>query len=58
MARAFHIHQTSRSVQGRGDGMSAESPREFPAAAAICFWAALSWVLAGLVVAGIWRVVT
>ncbi len=61
MTRAFHITQPSRSVLGRNGGMSAESLREVPVVAALCFWVTTlltSWVLVGLVVAGIWWVVT
>jgi hypothetical protein len=61
MARAFHITQASQSLPGRGDGMRAESPREVPVAEVIGVWLAAAltgWVLVGLVLAGIWRVVT
>lgn len=61
MARAFHITQASPSLPGSGDGMRAESPCELPGAAVIGVWLASAltgWVLAGLVVAGIWRVLT
>ena len=61
MAPAIPYPQASRSELGRDAGLSAESPGELSGAAMIGVWVAsvlTSWVLAGLVVAGIWWVVT
>ena len=56
MAPAIPYPEASRSDLGRNAGLGAESPSELSGAAMIGVWVAsvlMSWVLAGLVVAGI-----
>jgi hypothetical protein len=58
---ASTIAIAGRPVVARGSDMSVGYPREVSNAAIACFWAATvlaSWVLVGLVVAGIWVLVT
>ncbi len=59
MTRAFPITQESKSVMGRGDGMSATTryTREVPTRGAIWFWLGailMSWGLLGCLAAVIW----